>query len=73
MTLDHSKKGKLIANVKDYVHQIEEDFPCNLKNESRPWTGNLFKADESSKRLDQEKSEIFHTQVMKRMFLHKRG
>ena len=52
---------------------MEEDFPCGLKNESRPWTGNSFKADENSKRLDQEKSEIFHACTVKHVFLCKRG
>jgi len=36
------------------------------------WTENLFKVDESSKRLGLEREETFHTFVMKGMFLCKR-
>ena len=38
-----------------------------------PWNETLFKFDEKSNNLNKNKKKIFHTFVMKRMFLCKRA
>ena len=38
-----------------------------------PWTEKLFKVDTTAKKLENNKREIFHSAVMKAMFLCKRG
>lgn len=73
MTLNYSMKGKIQVDMRDYVKGILEDFPHELKSATSPWTGNLFKVDVDSKSLNKEKSEIFHTFVMKCVFLCKKG
>jgi hypothetical protein len=74
MMLDFSIAGVLQVDMTLYVKSMIADFPVALSGKERfPWNENLFKVDDSSKLLDAEKSKIFHTFVMKGMFLCKRG
>jgi hypothetical protein len=74
MVLDYSRPGVLQIDMTDYVKGMIEDFPAKLEGEgSVPWTGNMFSVDAKSKLLDVERAKIFHTFVMKGMFLCKRG
>ena len=51
-----------------------EDFPYELKvTKFAPWNDKLLKIEEKGKELDDERQGIFHTFVMKAMFLNKRG
>jgi hypothetical protein len=51
-----------------------EDFPSKLEGIGTfPWTNMLFTVDPNSKKLDDERARIFHTFVMKGMFLCKRA
>ena len=38
-----------------------------------PWTENLFKVDETSPKVQEEKRGVLHTFVMEKMFLAKRA
>jgi hypothetical protein len=47
-----------------YVKKMLEDFPIRLKGKSKcPWSKNLFKVDETSNKLLQDKIRTFHTFV----------
>ena len=51
-----------------------EDFPYNIKTiKTNPWTEKLFKVNNQSNNLDDKRQAIFHTFVMKAMFLCKRA
>ena len=51
-----------------------QEFPVKFTGKSKcPWSENLFKVDESSNKIPQDKAKIFHTFVMKGMFLCKRA
>jgi hypothetical protein len=57
-----------------YVKSMIEEFPDKLSGKTKtPWNENLFKVDPNSKRLETEQAKVFHTFVMKGMFLCKRG
>ena len=56
-----------------YVNQMEEDFMVKLEKVTEAWSDTLFSVVMSSKRLSEEKSDVFHSFTMKIMFLHKRG
>ena len=74
MLLDYSEKGKLKIDMRSYIKDIIETFPENLSDKIKcPWTTRLFNNNNNSKILNQQKKEIFHTYVMKCMFLAKRG
>ena len=74
MTLDYSSPGVLKVDMTAYVKGMVNDFPEQLTGKGKvPWTENLFKVDPESKKLKPDKAKIFHTFVMKGMFLCKRG
>ena len=74
MTLDYSKKGKLIVDMKDYVEKMIEDFPYDIPNKGKtPAAEHLFKVDENAGQLNKQMKEEFHTFVAKSLFLSKRG
>jgi hypothetical protein len=51
-----------------------EEFPDKLSGEIKtPWNENLLKVDPNSKHLKTKQAKVFHTFVMKGMFLCKRG
>jgi hypothetical protein len=74
MWLDFSVPGKLQVDMTYYAKSMCEDFPEKLTGKTKgPWNENLFKVDETAKKLDAEKAKVFHTFVMRGMFLCKRG
>jgi Reverse transcriptase (RNA-dependent DNA polymerase) len=74
MTLDFSSPGVLKVDMTSYVNRMIEDFPEELSGKSKcPWSDNLFKVEEESPKLTDDKAKIFHTFVMKGMFLCKRA
>ncbi|KAI2506113.1 Reverse transcriptase (RNA-dependent DNA polymerase) [Fragilaria crotonensis] len=74
MVLDYSSPGVLKLDMTKYVKTMVEDFPLTLSGTGAfPWTNKLFIVDPKSKRLDEERASIFHTFVMKGMFLCKRA
>jgi hypothetical protein len=74
MVLDYSRPGVLQVDMTKYVKSMIEDFPLKLEGIGTfPWTAKLFTVDTKSKRLDDERASVFHTFVMKGMFLSKRA
>mmetsp|Transcript_17882 Transcript_17882/g.25771 ORF Transcript_17882/g.25771 Transcript_17882/m.25771 type:complete len:101 (+) Transcript_17882:3-305(+) len=57
-----------------YINQMIDDFKYELTGQvKQPWTEKLMKIDRKAKKLDEERKKIFHTFVIKAMFLSKRG
>jgi hypothetical protein len=74
MILDFNDEGKLKIDMRYYVRDMLEKFPYEIEETNKnPWSDKLFKVDENAKALNEEKKAIFHTFVMKAMFLCKRG
>ena len=74
MVLDYSCPGVLRVDMTKYVKAMVEEFPERLEGVGKfPWTDKLFIVNLQSKKLSNEKTKIFHTFVMKGMFLCKRG
>ena len=74
MNLDYSDKGRLKVDMKSYIDNMVEEFPYDIKEQSKsPWNDKLFKVNESVNKLNEAKRAIFHTFVMKAMFLCKRA
>jgi hypothetical protein len=74
MMLNFTTPGVLKVNLTSYVRKMLEDFPIKFKGKSKcPWSENLFKVDETSNNLPQEKIKTFHMFVLKRMFLCKQA
>jgi hypothetical protein len=72
MTLDFTIPGVLQVDMTQYVSKMIEEFPEKLSGNTKcPWSENLFRVDETSPKLSQKKAKIFHTFVMKSMFLCK--
>jgi hypothetical protein len=74
MTLDFTSPGVLQVDMMTYVSKMIQEFPEKLDGKTKsPWNENLYKVDETSSKLDEHKAKIFHTFVMKGMFLCKRA
>lgn len=74
MFINYSVEGSVIIDMAYYVKKMIEEFPDKLKdNVVCPWSENLFKVDDQSKLLPEEKWKQFYTFVMKGMFLYKRA
>ena len=74
MILDYLVDGVLKVDMRCYVDARIKEFPYELKSKvARPCTEKLLKIHKSAKALNDERKEIFHTFVMKAMFLSKRG
>ena len=74
MNLDYTVPGTLKIDMTKYVKGMIDDFPFKLTGVSEcPWNENLFKVDPNANVLNNERAAIFHTFVMKGMFLCKRG
>jgi hypothetical protein len=74
MILDFSIPGILQVDMTPYVKSMIEEFPDKLSGKTKtPWNENLFKVDPNSKHLKTKQAKVFHTFVMKGMFLCKRG
>jgi hypothetical protein len=72
MTLNFTIPGVLQVDITQYVKRMIQEFPKKLSGNSRcPWSKNLYKVDKKSPKISEDKSKIFHTFVMKSMFLCK--
>ena len=73
MTLDYSTPGKLKIDMTKYIENTCALFPEKLSGTANhPWGEKLFQVNEAETSLDDNKQKIFHTTVMKSMFLAKR-
>jgi hypothetical protein len=74
MVLDFTQDGGLKIDMKYYIQGMLDEFPFEVKpSQTTPWTEKLFKVQEDAKKLDKERCSIFHTFVMKAMFMCKRA
>jgi len=74
MILDYSVNGVLKVDMRYYVETMIKAFPYELKSKvAGPCTEKQLKIDKSAKALNDTCKKIFHTFVMKAMFLSKRG
>lgn len=75
MGLDYSIDGQVSIDMVDYVRSMVSNFPESLegRNVASPWNDDLFKVDNDSKPLNDEKKKKFHTITAQGLFLCKRG
>ena len=76
MTLDYSKKGAVKVDMIDYIKKMITEFPEQKMaggKVANPASENLFKVDAQSPELNQEEAELFHSTMLKGLFLTKRG
>ena len=74
MSLDYSVPGKLKVFMRDYIKSMIKEFPINITGTAKiPWTESLLEENQKMKHLEEIQRELFHTYVMKLMFLSKRG
>jgi hypothetical protein len=75
MIMDFTQDGALKIDMKCYIKGMLEDFPYYEIKSTKvtPWTEKLLKIQEDAKKLNEERRSIFHTCVMKAMFLCKRS
>jgi hypothetical protein len=74
MILDFTQDGAMKDDRKYYIQGMLDKFPFKVKpSQTLPWTEKLFKVQEDAKQLDEERRSIFHTFVMKAMFICKRA
>ncbi len=72
--LDYQSNRKVVVDMAYYVKKMIEDFPDKLRNGVLcPWTERLFKVDDKSKLLSEDKAKTFYTFVMQGMFVCKRA
>jgi len=69
MTIDYSEDGKVKFIMKDYIESILEKAPCEMDGTAiTPTANHLFKVNENAKKLDNEKSDIFHRLTAKILY-----
>jgi hypothetical protein len=72
MILDFMQDGALKIDMKYYIQGMLDKFPFEVKpSQKTRWTEKLFKVEKGAKKLDEEGRSIFHTFIMKAMFLCK--
>jgi len=70
--LEYKDNGTVVADMAYYIKKMVEEFPDKLRNGVLcPWTERLFKVDEKSVKLSEEKAKTLYTFVMKGMFVCK--
>ena len=73
-TLDFSEPGAVLIDMRDYVAQMINDFPEEVKGTIKtPAAEGLFDINPSSKPLNQKRKEAFHSSIAQGLFLAKRG
>ena len=74
MKLDYINQGKLKVTVRDYNKEVKKRFPGDLlDNVECPLITRLFNINIGSKSLNKNRKDIFHTYIIKCMFLAKRS
>jgi hypothetical protein len=72
ITLKFTIPGVLQSSITQYVMRMIQEIPKKLSGKLRcPWSKNLYNVGKNSPKLSENKSKIFHTFVMKRMFVCK--
>jgi len=74
MVLDYETDGEIEVDMTCYVDNVLKEFKFPLKNGyTTPANENLFKVNEKSPRLSEERAEVFHSTVARALFLSKRA
>jgi hypothetical protein len=74
ITLDYSIKGKVRITMYDYIDDVLEEVPADMKGvAATPAANHLFTVNEKCDKLDEETAETFHHLTAKLMFLCKRA
>jgi hypothetical protein len=74
MILDFTDDGALKIDMVYYIKGMLEEFPYAIRTKkTTPWTEKLLKVQRDAPKLEEERRSIFHTYVMKAMFLCKRA
>jgi hypothetical protein len=70
ITLDFSVKGKVKVIMKDYVEDMLDELPSDMDSETAtPASNHLFTVNEDPVLLDDETSQMFHTNTVRLLFL----
>jgi hypothetical protein len=75
MVFDFSQEGKVMVDMSEYITNMVDEFPMDLKSTDTaptPAADDLF-AEGDGPKLDKEKAEIFHTFVAKGLFACKQA
>ena len=74
MKLDYTTKAKVKIDMIPYIDQVCNEFPVKLNGNARsPRKEILFRINHQANKLDIIERQVFHTMVMKLMFLANRG
>jgi hypothetical protein len=74
MILDFTDNGAMKLDMVYYIKGMIEDFPYPIgPAKATPWTEKLLKVQKDAPKLEEERRKVFHTYVMKSMFLCKRA
>jgi len=74
MILDYTEDSKLKLDMIYYIEDMIKEFPYEIKGRLKaPWNDKLFKVNKKTEKFDDKRKGIFHTFVMKAMFLCKRA
>jgi hypothetical protein len=74
MILDFTDNGAMKVDMVYYIKGMLEDFPYPIgPAKATPWTEKLLKVQKDAPKLEEERRKVFHTYVMKSMFLYKRA
>ena len=74
MEIDFSKEGKVVITMINYIEEMLEELPDDMAGTAAtPAANHLFDVQENGTKLDQQKSDFFHHNVAKLLFLCKRA
>lgn len=74
MTLDFSKPGKFIINMKKYLNEMMGDLPDDMNGEgTSPAAEHLFKTRDNAHKLPMEQIDMIHRVTAQLLFVCKRG
>jgi hypothetical protein len=74
ITIGYSENGKVKFTMYDYVEDILEDMPGDMKGTApTPASDNLFDVDEDSAALNEKESDFFHRAKARLLFAAKRA
>ena len=74
LIVDFTKKHCVSVDIKFHQEALCEEFPEEIKPKDKaPWNDALFKVDDDSPSLNENKLDAFHMFVVKGVFLVKRA
>ena len=74
MNITFTEDKKVLIEMKDYIKESIQEFPEDITGKvTSPAALHLFKTDDSNKKLNEEKRELFHRLVAKMLFVSNHG